>query len=103
MTISEQEQEVQEQIVPNAQLAGLVDEYLRMLRNERGSSEHTLRAYQRELLNFAAYMSEHHGAISSTDQIDHLHIRTYLGTLLQRGLSKASAARALASIRSWFK
>ena len=36
-------------------------------------------------------------------RIEHTHIRAYLGTLYERGLSKASAARALAAIRSWFK
>ena len=84
-------------------LAGLVDEYLRVLQNERGSSEHTLRAYRRELMSFVLYMAERQAAIGSVDKIDHLHIRTYLGTLLERGLSKASTARALAAIRSWFK
>jgi integrase/recombinase XerC len=94
--------EVQEQSSPPP-LAGLVDEYLRMLANERGSSEHTLRAYRRELMNFAVHMSERHAELGSVDRIDHLHIRSYLGALMQRGLSKASAARALAAIRSWFK
>jgi integrase/recombinase XerC len=84
-------------------LAVLVDEYLRVLENERGSSQHTLRAYRRELMDFASYMAERHVAIGSVNQIEHLHIRTYLGTLLERGLSKASTARALAAIRSWFK
>jgi len=37
------------------------------------------------------------------ERIEHTHIRAYLGTLYDRGLSKASAARALASIRSWFR
>ena len=37
------------------------------------------------------------------DRIEHTDIRAYLGTLYDRGLSKASAARALAAIRSWFK
>jgi len=101
MTIADTEQEL-EAVTPPP-LAGLVQEYLRVLQNERGSSEHTLRAYQRELMNFAAYMSERHGEVVTADQIDHLQIRAYLGTLLQRGLSKASTARALASIRSWFK
>nr|WP_239461328.1 tyrosine-type recombinase/integrase [Occallatibacter savannae] len=81
----------------------MVDEYLRVLANERGSSAHTLRAYQRELMNFASHMGARHAAIVRVDQIEHLHIRTYLGTLLERGLSKASTARALAAIRSWFK
>jgi integrase/recombinase XerC len=94
--------EFAEQRTPSS-LAALVDEYLRMLGNERGSSEHTLRAYRRELMNFAVYMGELHAEVGSVDQIDHLHIRSYLGALMQRGLSKASTARALAAIRSWFK
>jgi len=88
---------------PATAFSSLVDEYLRMLRNERASSAHTLRAYHRELINFAIYMQQNHAALTSAECIDHLHIRAYLGTLLQRGLSKASAARALAAIRSWFK
>ena len=35
--------------------------------------------------------------------MEHLHIRAYLGVLYERGLTKASAARALAAVRSWFK
>ncbi len=36
-------------------------------------------------------------------KIEHKQIRAYLSELYGRGLSKASAARALAAIRSWFK
>src|SRR5579863_5245582 len=84
-------------------LASLVDEYLRVLANERGSSTHTLRAYQRELQQFAAYMAKQRPDKTTPDNVEHTDIRAYLGTLYDRGLSKASAARALASIRSWFK
>jgi integrase/recombinase XerC len=97
---AEQETPAQAEASP---LAGLMDEYLRMLQFERRSSEHTLRAYRRELIDFASYMAERQAAVGSVDQIEHLHIRVYLGTLLERGLSKASTARALAAIRSWFK
>jgi len=102
MIIAEAEQDSPIETAPPP-LAWLVDEYLRVLQNERGSSEHTLRAYRRELMGFAAYIAERHTAVGTVDQIEHLHIRTYLGMLLERGLSKASTARALASIRSWFK
>jgi integrase/recombinase XerC len=81
----------------------LANEYLRVLANERGASVHTLRAYERELNSFAAYIVKHFGPDQSVSGIEHTHIRAYLGTLYDRGLSKASAARALASIRSWFK
>jgi integrase/recombinase XerC len=86
-----------------ASLDSLVADYLRVLANERGASAHTLRAYQRELHGFAAYIEEIYGKEQSVDLIEHTHIRAYLGTLYDRGLAKASAARALAAIRSWFK
>jgi len=81
----------------------LVADYLRVLANERGASAHTMRAYRRELHNFAAYIAEMYGNDQGPESIEHTHIRAYLGTLYNRGLSKASAARALAAIRSWFK
>lgn len=81
----------------------LVAEYLRVLANERGASAHTLRAYQRELLGFAAWAAESLGTAFAVDGIEHTHIRAFLGTLYGRGLSKASVARALAAIRGWFK
>ena len=85
------------------QLEQLVSEYLRVLANERAASAHTLRAYKRELASFASYIMERYGKEQSPARIEHTHIRAYLGTLYDRGLSKASTARALAAIRSWFK
>jgi integrase/recombinase XerC len=90
-----------------ASLGLLVDDYLRVLANERGASTHTLRAYERELHGFAVFVDKRFGPGHSADEtvkrIEHTDIRAYLGTLYDRGLSKASAARALAAIRSWFK
>ncbi|MGD0904812.1 MAG: tyrosine-type recombinase/integrase [Terracidiphilus sp.] len=84
-------------------LDALAGDYLRVLANERGASAHTLRAYERELRDFAGFIAERYGAAQTVDRVEHTHIRAYLGTLYDRGLSKASAARALAAIRSWFK
>jgi integrase/recombinase XerC len=90
---------------------GLVAEFLKVLANERGVSTHTLRAYRRELQGFAAWVNKRFGerlgpgdsADKTVQRIEHTDIRAFLGTLYDRGLSKASAARALAAIRSWFK
>ena len=65
--------------IQNRRLRVWWTEYLRVLANERGSSAHTLRAYRRELMNFALHMAETHAAVAKVDQIEHLHIRTYLG------------------------
>lgn len=97
--------------LPDSPLHSLVTDFLKVLSNERGSSEHTLRAYQRELASFAQWLStqrkfEAGADASATDlarRIEHTDIRAYLGVLYSRGLSRPSAARALAAIRSWFK
>jgi integrase/recombinase XerC len=74
-----------------------------MLRDERGAGEHTLRAYSREVRGFAEFLSAKLGAGAGIRSVEHTHIRAYMGTLMDRGLTKASVARALAAIRSWFK
>ena len=80
-----------------------VNEFLAMLAHERNASSHTVRAYERELHNFADYLGRHYGARLALKKIEHQQIRAYLGELYGNGLSKASVARALAAIRSWFK
>ena len=88
---------------PLNEFEGLAEGFLAMLANERGASEHTVRAYAREVRSFAAYLNETLGKGAKVGAVEHLHIRAYLGLLYERGLTKASAARALAAVRSWFK
>ncbi len=103
---------------PESTPGKLVGDFLSVLQSERGASAHTLRAYRRELEAFAAWLesgpdthldtgldgrSETAEGRIAVGRIEHTHIRAYLATLYDRGLAKASAARALAAIRSWFK
>jgi integrase/recombinase XerC len=81
----------------------LAERFLGMMRDERGASEHTLRAYSREVRGFAEFLAETLGASAEMSSVEHGHIRAYMGLLLDKGLTKASVARALAAIRSWFK
>jgi integrase/recombinase XerC len=81
----------------------LAEKFLAMMRDERGASEHTLRAYSREVRGFAEFLTETLGEGAAMSSVEHTHIRAYMGTLLDKGLTKASVARALAAIRSWFK
>jgi integrase/recombinase XerC len=81
----------------------LANRFLAMLRDERGASEHTLRAYSREVRGFADFLGELLGEDGDIRRVEHTHIRAYLAVLYDKGLTKASAARALAAVRSWFK
>jgi integrase/recombinase XerC len=76
------------------------EEFLAMLAHERAASPHTLRAYTREIANFSGYLAKQKVDVG---EVDHLLIRGYLGELYDRGLSKASVARSLAAVRSWFQ
>lgn len=84
-------------------LTTLREGYLAMLRSERAASAHTLRAYERELEQFISYLTKQFGEGCDITRVEHLHVRGYLADLYGRGLSKASTARALAAVRSWFK
>ena len=65
---------------------------------ERNASAHTIKAYSTDLGQFAGYVGP-----QGWRDIDHVLIRGYLSTLYERGLSKTSVARALASLRSLYK
>jgi len=82
---------------------GGVEDFLAVLANERGASAHTVRAYARELRDFSSFLAETMDAGANVKDVEHTHIRAYLGKLYERGLTKASTARALAAVRSWFR
>jgi integrase/recombinase XerC len=86
-----------------SEFSDLTERFLAVLATQRGSSEHTLRAYTREIRSFATYLAEMLGTGAKIQAVEHTHIRSYLAVLYERGLTKASAARALAAIRSWFR
>jgi integrase/recombinase XerC len=81
----------------------LAEQFLFVLQNERNASAHTIRAYRREITGFADHVADVLGETAQIRAVDHLHIRGYMAALYDRGLTKASVARSLASIRSWFK
>lgn len=70
-------------------------DFLQALRG-RNASPHTVKAYRTDLAEFVAFV----GPVELT-AIDDALIRAYLGALYERGLQKASIARALSSLRSW--
>jgi integrase/recombinase XerC len=77
------------------------DDFLRHLR-ERNASAHTIKAYAGDLDVFAAYIGSKEGN-PDWNRIDHIAVRGFLSHLYDRGLSKASVARALAALRSLYR
>jgi integrase/recombinase XerC len=87
----------------SSELHALAEQFLSVLQNERNASAHTIRAYRREITGFADHLTGLLGEGTGIPAVDHLHIRGYMAALYERGLTKASVARSLAAIRSWFK
>ncbi len=73
------------------------------LRDERDSSEHTIRAYAADLRSFDAFLADWAQGPVRPDQIDSLAVRGYLGFLYRRGASPTTVNRHLSSIRSLFR
>jgi integrase/recombinase XerC len=82
---------------PKSVVAEAVADFLRHLR-ERNSSPHTIKAYKQDLELFSAY-----AGFRGWKQIDHIEVRGFLSQLYEKGLSKASVARALAAVRSLYR
>ena len=76
-------------------------DFVAKLEHEKGFSEHTLRAYHKDLLQFDNFLKAEKR--SSLESVNHLLLRRFLAVLRSKNYSKTTIARKLASIRSFFK
>src|SRR6266576_3331495 len=74
-----------------------VAQFLQSLR-QRNASVHTIKAYDGDLQNVAAYIGSR-----KWREIDHVTIRGFLSHLYEKGLGKTSVARSLAAVRSLYR
>jgi len=77
--------------------------FLLHLDRERNASPHTQRAYANDLHQFREHLREELGCEARPKDVDHLLIRSFLARLHRQGLKKVSAARKLASLRTFFR
>ncbi|PYO37653.1 MAG: hypothetical protein DMD74_00075 [Gemmatimonadetes bacterium] len=73
------------------------------LSKERNDSPHTVKAYGRDVSEFAAFCDGFYGGPWRWAGVDRLAIRGFLGALEQRGLSRRSVARALSALRTFYR
>jgi integrase/recombinase XerC len=81
-----------------------IKQFLKYLVAERNYSKNTVSSYQIDLLDFKEFITNtKESSPSSIGEIDHLTIRSYLGGLQDRNLSRNTVLRKLSSLRSFFK
>ena len=82
----------------------LIEQFLEHLRYERNVSSHTLRNYSSDLEQFLAFLTaDGKRNAPEISQIDHLTIREWLASLHSEQKKKASIARKLAALRTFFQ
>jgi len=79
----------------------IFNKYINYLEAERNMSAYTVRNYTADLLDFFDFLRAKD--ISSLKEVDRLTLRDYLSHLMKQGLVKASIARKLSAIRSFYR
>jgi integrase/recombinase XerC len=84
-----------------------IGEFLNYLTYERNVSMNTIEAYRDDLESFLSFLCQDYFTIGpdllDLQKVDHLAVRAYLAHLNRRKLSRASVARHLSALRSFFK
>jgi integrase/recombinase XerC len=80
-----------------------IENFIRYLRDERNVSPETIREYRRDIQQFAAFLTPPGEKTLPLGEVDHRVVREYVSSMYDRRLEKASVARRLASLRTFFK
>jgi len=79
----------------------IFNKYINYLEAERNASPYTVRNYTTDLLDFFQFLSN--SKIDSLKEVDRHTLRDYLTQLMEKGFVKASIARKLSAIRSFYR
>jgi site-specific recombinase XerD len=80
--------------------ARLVERFVRHLADERGLSSHTTSAYRRDLTHLATFLAR---LGSSLETATYPQLRRFLANQMTLGYARASVARRVASIHTFFR
>jgi integrase/recombinase XerC len=87
-------------------LGAAMDEWWDWLRHERRSSEHTIIGYGHDLNGFLSFLAGQLGFAPGVHDLESLKISDFRGFLANcnnRGLSRTSTARAVSTLRGFFR
>ncbi len=79
----------------------IFNKYINYLEAERNASPYTVRNYTTDLLDFFQFLRAK--GVSSLKEVDRHILRDYLSHLREQGFVKASIARKLSAIRSFYR
>lgn len=80
----------------------VIQPFIDYLRFEKRYSQHTVIAYETDLIHFFDYLTLQYGEVQMAE-ITHLFIRSWLASLKEEGLTSKSIIRKISSLRSFFR
>ena len=84
-------------------LKEILEEFLVYVSNERNFSNHTLKAYNRDLTKFINFIKDYYyDSFNELSMINRYHIRQFMANEFELGFSSKTVSRRLASIKSFF-
>jgi integrase/recombinase XerC len=80
----------------------IIAPFLTYMRDEKGCSVHTLRAYHSDLAQFTTFITEEKPGLTP-QSLDHLVVRAYMAKLAAQGLTARSVARKVTALRRLYR
>jgi integrase/recombinase XerC len=81
----------------------IIEKFVAYLRYERNVSPNTIREYRRDTQQFVEFLTPPGEKTPTLAEIDHRMVKEYVNWMYDQRLEKASIARRLASLRTFFK
>jgi tyrosine recombinase XerC len=87
---------IEDKATTTGQTRQRLEDFLLYLEKVRGSSEHTVAAYRRDLGEYLDYLEERRLSLNSTESV-----KSYLGQLFRKGFARSTMARKISTVRSF--
>ncbi len=81
----------------------LQNKFITYLSSEKRFSEYTIKSYTTDLKQFISFLSSEFQIIDEINEISFQIIRTWIASLLEKGLSPRSVNRKISTLKTYFK
>jgi integrase/recombinase XerC len=81
----------------------LQNKFITYLSSEKRFSEHTIKSYSCDINQFALFLSSEFQIVDKINEISFQIIRTWIASLLEKGISPRSVNRKISTLKTYFK
>jgi integrase/recombinase XerC len=79
------------------------NKFITYLSSEKRFSEHTIKSYTTDLKQFTSFLSDEFQIIDEINEISFQIIRTWIASLLEKGINPRSVNRKISTLKTYFK